>query len=40
MSPWIFGSLFVGSVVLLICSVSVVLYFAESGVKKVSGESG
>ena len=35
MSPGIFGSLFVGSVVLLICSVSVVLYSAGSGVKSV-----
>ena len=33
-SPRIFGSLFVGSVVLLICSVSVVLYSAGSGCKE------
>ena len=33
MSPRIFGSLFVGSVVFLICIVSVVLYSAWSGVK-------
>ena len=30
-----FGSLFVGNMVLLICSVSVVLYSAGSGVKSV-----
>ena len=35
MSPRIFGSLLVGSVVLLICSVSVVLYSAGSGVESV-----
>ena len=35
MSPRIFGSLFVGNMVLFICCVSVVLYSAGSGVKSV-----
>ena len=34
-TPRIFGSVCVGSVVLFICSVSVVLYSAGSGVKRV-----
>ena len=36
MSPNIFESVFVGSVVLFICIVSVVLYFAGLGIKSVA----